>query len=414
MLIQIITIFIFIELGTQRDFVPTESPILAEEYCLAPGDELLITITGRINYSYLSPVTYEGKIAIKLPVEKNPGEEKTTLEYYNVIDALSVNGLTIKLAEDSLSRYFQRYLRDIKIKLTLVNVRASIVFVSGEVQKPGIYYATPFDRVSQIIEKAGGVTPVGSKRNILIIRKHRDTIKINLERFELAGTIEDNPRVEYADIIYVPRVKATVTVKGAVYGRGESKLRTSVLTTEKERISEGVYELGDDEGVADLIYKAGGVTPWADLSNAYIERLDNKTGTRIKIPVNLYSILYLNSQDNNRLLQHGDVLVVPPVNTLVYVQGEVHNPGAFLYTPNLRSSDYIGQAGGPTHYANSRKTYIYRYNKRISARSNPVVEPGDIIVVPRATFKWWQDYATIISSIAVPIATALIYIRLTR
>ncbi|MCX7757767.1 MAG: SLBB domain-containing protein [candidate division WOR-3 bacterium] len=414
MVIQNIMIFMLIVgLGNQGGLVPTEAPIISDEYSLAPGDELLVTVTGRVNYSYLAPVTYEGKLIIRLPNERLHGE-KELAEYYNIVDAIPVAGLTIKLAEDSLSRHFLRYLRDISIKLTLVNVHAGIVFVSGEVQKPGIYYATPFDRVSQVIEKAGGITPVGSKQSVIIVRKNHDTIRVNLEEFELNGAIENNPRVEYADIIHVPRVKATVTVKGAVYGRGESKLRVSALTTEKERISEGVYELGEEEGISDIIYKAGGVTPWADLINAYIERIDNKTGTRIKIPVNLYDILYLNDQKNNRILKHGDILVVPPTNTLVYVQGEVHNPGAFLFTPNLKSDDYIGQAGGPTHYANKKKIHIFRNGRRISARSNPIIEPGDVIIVPRTTFKWWQDYATIISSIAVPIATALLYIRLSQ
>jgi protein involved in polysaccharide export with SLBB domain len=96
---------------------------------------------------------------------------------------------------------------------------------------------------------------------------------------------------------------------------------------------------------------------------------------------------------------------------LVYVQGEVTNPGSFLFTPNLKSSDYIGQAGGPTHYASLGHGYIRRQSKKISAKNNPLVEPGDIIFVPRTTFKWWQDYATIISAIAIPIATALIYLR---
>jgi protein involved in polysaccharide export with SLBB domain len=394
--------------------IPTEAPIIPEEYYLAPGDELLITITGKVNYSYSSQITYEGKLLLKLPAGGISTSSGGVISRYEVVEAISVSGLRLTELEDTLTYYFSRYLKEVKVEVTLTNVRTGIVFVTGEVQRPGIYYATPFERVSVLIEKAGGVTAIGSKQNIKIIRKNQDTVRVNLEQFELTGGIENNPRVEISDVIYVPPVKGTATVKGAVFGRGEAKLRVSALTTEKERISEGVYELGENERISDLIFKAGGITPWADLVNSYIERFDPTKGVRIKIPIDLYKILFAHDSLSNLLIQNGDILVVPPQNTLVYVQGEVNRPGAFLFTPNLRCTDYIGQAGGPTHYANVRKIYINRQRKRISARSNPIVEPGDVIVVPRQTFKWWQDYATIISSIAIPVATALIYVRLTQ
>jgi protein involved in polysaccharide export with SLBB domain len=122
-------------------------------------------------------------------------------------------------------------------------------------------------------------------------------------------------------------------------------------------------------------------------------------------------VLFEKDSTQDLLMRNGDVLVIPPMNTLVYVQGEVTNPGSFFFTANMKSSDYIGQAGGPTNYANSRGVYIRRQGKQISAKNNPLVEPGDIIFMPRTSFKWWQDYATVISAIAIPIATALLYLR---
>ena len=50
----------------------------------------------------------------------------------------------------------------------------------------------------------------------------------------------------------------------------------------------------------------------------------------------------------NQLLENDDALVVPPINTLVYVEGEVVRPGSFLHTPNLKYNDYVGMAGGPS------------------------------------------------------------------
>jgi protein involved in polysaccharide export with SLBB domain len=390
--------------------VGVEAPIVAEQYHLFPGDGLLVTITGKTNYSYNTLVTYEGKITINILVGSTY-DKGLLVPRYDVVDAIKISGVNIKAAQDTLTKTFSNYLRDVTIKLTLTTMRSGIVFVAGEVSKPGTYNAMPIERVSQLIDKAGGVTPIGSKSNIKIVRNGAEKTDINIERFEISGDLSGNPFVESGDVIIVPEVKGMVTVKGALFGRGESKLRTSALTTEKEKVSEGVYELNPHNKISNMITKAGGVTPWADLGAVYIERLENDKGNRIKIPIDLYKILFEKDSTKDLLVRNGDILVVPPMNTLVYVQGEVPAPGSFLFTPNLKSSDYIGQAGGPTNYANMRGGYIRRQGKKMSIKSDPLVEPSDIIFVPRTTFKWWQDYATVISVIAIPIATALIYLR---
>jgi len=203
-----------------------------------------------------------------------------------------------------------------------------------------------------------------------------------------------------------------------VFGRDEYRLRTSALTTEKERISEGIYELKPGERVSDLIRKAGGITPWADPANSYVDRIIlGGEGARRKLRIDLHAVLFEHDTTRNIPLVNSDILVVPPINTLVYVEGEVESPGPFIFTPNQRASHYIGQAGGPTHYANMRTAFIQRErgeSGHLSLKEDPVVEPGDIIVVPRVALKWWQDYVQIISAIGIPIATILVTISLSR
>jgi protein involved in polysaccharide export with SLBB domain len=109
---------------------------------------------------------------------------------------------------------------------------------------------------------------------------------------------------------------------------------------------------------------------------------------------------------------NADILVVPPINTLVYVEGEVTKPAAYGFSPNQRVSDYIGQAGGPTTYANMHETAVVRNGRRVSTRGNPVVEPGDIVMVPRVALKWWQDYVSIISAVGIPVASIMITLAL--
>jgi protein involved in polysaccharide export with SLBB domain len=386
--------------------VGVESPIISDKYVLMPGDRLLVTVNGSVTYSYDAWITYEGKLNVTIPVSTARME---------VIDVISVSGLTLAHAQDTLTATMLRYFRTATVKLTLTGLRSGIVFLTGEVQYPGAYNASPVERVSQVVARAGGLAPLGSKTRIRLIRNGQIQSIVDIERFETSGDLLANPFVESGDVIQVPAVEGLVTVKGAVFGRGEYRLRISALTTDKERVSEGIYELKPGERVFDMISKAGGITPWADLSKSYIERLvAGGGGERKKIQIDLRRIIFERDSSVNIEMMNTDIVVVPPLNTMVYVEGEVTKPGSFTFGPNMRAGDYIGQAGGPTNYADSRIAYVLRAGRRISAKTNPIVEPGDVVVMPRLGLKWWQDYVSIISAIGIPIASIMITVSLSN
>ncbi|MEO0080161.1 MAG: SLBB domain-containing protein, partial [candidate division WOR-3 bacterium] len=283
--------------------VGVESPIISESYVLMPGDRLLVTVSGSISYSYNAWVTYEGKVTINMPTTTLAPSLSTTPSReseFNVVDVVHVSGLTMEVAQETLTAALRRYFRNVEVKLTLTGLRSAIVFVTGEVHYPGAYNASPVERVSQVVAKAGGLSPLGSKTRINLIRNGRLHSIVDIERFENEGDLLANPFVESGDVIYVPAVEGLVTVKGAVFGRGEYRIRASALTTEKERVGEGIYELKPGERVFDLLRKAGGITPWADLANCYVERLVvGGGGARCRIPIDLHRVIFANDSTQN-------------------------------------------------------------------------------------------------------------------
>lgn len=388
--------------------VGIESPIISEKYVLMPGDRLLVTIGGSVAYSYQALITYEGKITLNMPTSLFNSSTAGSINV-DAVDVINISGLTLRAAQDTLTAAMGRYFRSVTVKLTLTGLRSAIVFVTGEVQYPGAYNTSPVERVSQVVAKAGGLSPLGSKTRINLVRNGRLQALVDIERFENQGDLAANPFVESGDVIYVPPVEGLVTVRGAVFGRGEYRIRTSALTTEKERASEGIYELKPGERVFDIIRKAGGITPWADLSRSYVDRLVlGGAGARRRIPVDLHQVIFGGDTTQNLLMENADLLVVPPANNTVYVEGEVTKPGAFPYIPNQRASDYIGQAGGPTGYGVLGSGFIIRDRRRISIRPDPIIEPGDIVFVPRVSVRWWQDYVAILSAIGIPVASILV------
>ncbi len=312
-------------------------------------------------------------------------------------------GLTLKQARDSMQVVFARYYRNINADITLIGMRHFNIFVIGEVMYPGTISAYPVDRVSIVIARAGGISTVGSRSRIELKRNGELHAIVNLEAFEKTGDGRYNPYVQDGDVILVPRMIRSVIVKGAVFGRRGYELRIAELTAARERTSEGIYELLEGERISDFLAKAGGTTPWADQKNAYVLRRGEK------IAVDLTGISETDRTDD-LLMEDGDILVIPSMNALVFVQGQIVNPGAFTFQPNLTASDYIGLAGGPLSEANLFGAYVERNHKRLSVRKNPIIEEGDRIYVPRQVFKFWQDYV----EIGAVLATLLIsYLTLT-
>ncbi len=400
------------ELGIDVEMSGLEEPIVPDEYILMPGDSLLITITGATNYSYMTGLTYEGKVTINIPVTSTPTAQGIYIPQYDVVEATELYGLTLESAKDSLRRVFLQYFRNIYVDITLIGMRRFTVFLVGEVKKPGKVYAWPVDRVSVVIERAGGIAPTGSRSHIEL-RRNDETYKIaDLEEFERTGNREVNPFVRDGDLIYVPRMAQSVIVNGAVFGKREYELLQPEVAGEgtdilpvRVRMSEGLYELIEGETVLDIIAKAGGTTPWTDLENVYIERQEQK------IVINLAEVFADENSGYNILMEDGDRLYVPSVPTVVYVQGQVVTPGSFIFQPNLRASDYIGLAGGPLAEANMAAAYVLRGKQRLPVKDDPVAEHGDRIIVPRVTFKFWQDYVEITAVFASLLISYLTLIK---
>lgn len=374
-----------------------ESPVDPETYILGPGDGLYISLTGSITDMYWGSVTLQGRLYLKTPVSGVAIGEGSGLQLpvYKMIDRIQVSGMTLTDAEKKVNEIASKYFKGVQASLGLARFRRCKVFVVGDVFKPGVVNATPVTRASEVLNRAE-LQGTASRASIELLRGGNVHSIINLYSFELTGDPSANPFVMDGDIIRVPSMKKRVTVRGAVYGSGVYKLRISALTAEQTRTSEGIYELEPGDKATDIVRKAGGVAPWADLRNSYVTRGTGAEGKAIKIIADLERVLVEGDTLADVLMEDGDILVIPSVEDVVYVEGAVNAPGAIQYQPELGALSYIGLAGGPTDRASMGKVTIRRSNgETVSANSNPEIKRGDAVVVPEVGLKWWQDYLTI-------------------
>lgn len=122
-------------------------------------------------------------------------------------------------------------------------------------------------------------------------------------------------------------------------------------------------------------------------------------------------------------LRDGDVLMIPKKANVVMVNGQVFNPTAISAQPGRSARWYLSQAGGLTPLADKKAVFVVRADGSvISARNNSegwwagnplnaALRPGDTLVVPEKTPKIgganWQaimQTASVASSVALAVA----------
>lgn len=98
----------------------------------------------------------------------------------------------------------------------------------------------------------------------------------------------------------------------------------------------------------------------------------------------------------NIRLQAGDLIYIPDSSdTMVYVMGEVHRPGAYRLTPDMALLDALAQAGGPTEDGDPAGIRLFRPEKQASQETplqslitgsetlNFSLQEGDVIYVEK-------------------------------
>lgn len=286
-----------------------------------------------------------------------------------------------------------------------IPVKDFSINVQGQVVRPGDYELTDDKSLNELIKLAGGFTPFAATREVKIVRimesGAKESISVNAE--EIIKESKASPAVilKRGDTVFVQGISILqdfVDVRGAVYGVGASAVD---LTKGGTPLSQGRYELVKGETIRDIIIKAGWIAPYADLNKAYIERKADNLQRVTTIPVDLRKILIEKDLSQNIEMKNGDVMIIPAMESKVYVTGFVKTPQAVDYQPNWKLSDYVGVAGGVDVRGQFKNTIITKKDGTIvSIKGNPMVDPGSTIYVPEVNVKWWQDYLTIATGVA--------------
>ncbi len=242
-----------------------------------------------------------------------------------------LNGLTISAANDRLRGLFSRKYAGVSgeapssdIRVTLGQLRTIQVNILGEVATPGTYRLSSFATVFHALYKAGGITDIGTLRNIRVLRGGREIASVDVYKYLFDGDSKDDIRLEEGDIVLVPPYDLLVEVTGRI----KRPMR---------------YELEAGESLTQLLSYAGGFTGDAYGREVRVVR----TAGREHELFNVDSVGY-----GTFALMDGDSVAVG--RTLdryanrVEVQGAVYRPGMYeLCEGRTTVRELVGSAEGP-------------------------------------------------------------------
>ena len=197
-----------------------------------------------------------------------------------------------------------------------------------------------------------------------------------------------------------------------VLRQGEFSLQRAVVLTGQFK-SPGRYSLrSKTERLADIIQRAGGLTPEAYAGGIQFYRAYDGTrptgrdrlpmlagvarrdslprGLPERVGIDLPRVLKDPKFRDNIILAGGDSIYIPEFNPIVMVQGAVNAPGPVAYSPGKSLDWYVNAAGGYTQAGDKRRPYVTQPNgeregvqrKAVFADKVPKPGPGAVVFVP--------------------------------
>jgi protein involved in polysaccharide export with SLBB domain len=318
-------------------FEPSFNMPTPGNFKIGPGDEVVIDIWGASEANFVAQVTPEGFIRIRNlgPVYVNG----LTIDEANKRIISRLSGIFSGLSSPNPTTFAQ---------INLGNVRSVKVSIIGEVVQPGTYTVSSLSTVFNALNAAGGPNSNGTFRDIQVIRNNRTIANIDLYQFLITGEQANNIRLEDQDIIRVGTYLHRIQLDG-----------------EKKR-KEDLYELMQNESLADLIAFAGGFTDKAFTHNLKVRRNTLKERRIVDVPYEQFA---------NFPLMAGDMINIEPIlerfENRVQIAGAVFREGEYELCNGITVKKLIEKAEGLRGDAFLERATIYRTREDFSTEVVP-------------------------------------------
>ncbi len=233
--------------------------------------------------------------------------------------------------------------------------REQYVTLGGEITFPGRYMTIKGEKLSSLIERAGGYTDEAYLRGAVFTRQ-------KVREMQQRSIDEITDRLE--------RELLSASASG-VSALSTEEVQSRKIEMEQKRL--------------------------------FIDNM-RKSKALGRMTIKLAHLRLLKGSEYDIELEDGDSLVIPEKNSSVGVAGSVMSQGAHIYRENADFEDYINMSGGYTRYADKANVYVLKvdgsarkasssfigWNDKkdrhelaaFSDADGEYIEPGDVVAVP--------------------------------
>lgn len=320
-------------------FEPSVNIATPLNYRLGPGDEVIIDIWGASQNTIRQQISPDGTINIQK------------------IGPVNLNGMTIAEANDYLKRTLNKIYNGLDntddptsdIRLTLGSIRTIQINVMGEVVQPGTYSLSSFSTVFHALYRAGGVSEIGSLRNVQLVRNGKNIATIDVYQFIMKGNIQDDIRLQEGDVVIVPAYEVLVKIDGKV----KRPMR---------------FEMKKDENLSTLISYAGGFDADAYTRSLRVVRQNGQEYEVNTVKDLDYSVYKM---------RNGDVVTTEAIlnrfTNKLEIRGAVYRPGIYQLNGRLNTvRELVNEAQGLTGDAFLNRAVLYRQREDLTTEVVPV------------------------------------------
>ena len=294
----------------QSSFMPINEPNFGNNYILDYGDVIKVQLFGSTagikNSSYFADIKRDGTV------------------FLEDIGNVTLAGLNFEQAIDAIKKLYTQSFIGLDVVITMKETRDINVLITGNVEFPGIYTLSGNSNILQALNVSGGPSENGSLRNIVLKRKNKPDVNIDLYKALIFGDIDSIPFLMSGDSINVKPVKNLVRA-----GHGFNNI--------------AMFEMLDNENVQDLIDYAGGLNIESNSETLKIVRFDYENFNNFNLSSNEF---------DSFKIKNLDYIYAKKENIgVVTISGKVKHPGKYSISSTDTLLDIIQRSGGYTESA---------------------------------------------------------------
>lgn len=305
--------------NAELSFEPNMNISTPQTYVLGPGDAVNIDIYGASQESISTTISPDGDVVIE------------------GFGPIQLAGLTVAQANGRLRSQLGARYQSSQIRLTVGQTKTITVNIMGEVKTPGTYTMSAFATVFNALYMAGGISDIGTLRNIKVFRNNRQISSVDVYDYILNGQAKGNIRLTDNDVIIVGPYECIVNLTG--------KVKRPMY-----------YEMKSTESLNSLLKYGGGFTGDAYKKSVRVVR---KSGEQHSVhTIGEFDMASFHMADGDSVCVDS---IINRYSNMVEIKGAVFRPGMYeLGTDITTVKSLIEMAQGVTEDAFTTHAVMHR------------------------------------------------------